>query len=1515
MNIQNYGLSNISFTGHKKKLDKTGSEVQQFYYLFDHKKYKSCEIELFSLQKDDKHNYSVVGEPITLDMSSGSRTVDMQKDARKIKTKDGFAYRFKLTDNDGKTTYAFDNGSVIGMFDGEQGNKYNVVLSNRAIINKNGPMQLIMPDSFNPKIDGKYPTPAESLKAMSLYVRNHANKLGGDFDGIIERLDELQKEGITRIVGTPFTKDRVSSHLYWTENAYQIAPNFGTTEDFKKLQEELFSRGMNWIADAALVNEGFGGIHMSELLRKGDESFAKNMFRTEGTIKLGIIPANSKFTRIKFVNAPFTVENGKVIQKQVDETKPTYIQFYDDRLASQEQKQSNEIFTTYDNKTTGNLYDITKHDDAVYPYSIEVDPEELKIKMHSLMESTGGDVDLSDINTIKLLSKTANFEVETKNQSQGLEVWDGNVDIAKLNFYSCKNDAYRFAHLPLEERLRAEQDFERGTLAVRDYAINSGKYWTKLTTDTLTEFVSKKLAKTEETPEAYLSAIQSLVGKGLPASTTEVVDLEVLENVLSGDYISRKIENADMKSQFYAPGKVSNNYYSKDDYILKQAMDFPLEALPFSTNLLGVITSPYIAKKANTEEELGVSRFDLAKSKAQANPNLPRKYKNTYEKADKMYMEQITPLISQILSGVNGIEEDGEISDYGRFVVTEIAPDLTKYLFIKALNPKANIKVSEDGKFDFTGVKESDYSLQSLGMSYNSISLEDEANIVMNKLTSGFAAIPQDDIQALKTKIQKRFENRTLNDYLVAEMIIDRTESGLGWRIDATKDIASIDSVRSGVDDMETTWDNVTSFWKKYNTAIREMNPHAYTTAEITDLNELFKRNPDEFGFDKGLYDVSKKLDDKNITTEELKNYTKRCKAIIGTDNVNGQLPDSKALAIGEGIIDAHEYLLGYNDTETRKAIEIGVKDYVTNNKTTKSINVSTMQNAVSHVLDVAEENGAHFTNRKGLEESFLRYLLGQHTKYDNDAEAERKFIEQTGITSVANYNYFFSLLPQLFHTENFEHGGPTYYATGGDTRELRKKLDTGWGSDFTPSTNPGFLFQSPADGIVNSYTFVGNHDKPRVLHCLALDMEMFYTPFVKTPTKLNEEKVKLEKDIKRLTTELEAEDISKEAKAEKTLIKSNKEKRLQDINDNILPKYKRAALVLGDEKAINGQVSGKAIAMGEKLRSAFATTIKDQKLDKDVENAINKAIAHLASGSYLGHDFDAEAFGTRPFEIAINSVLEEASMIASPTTSAKLTQKTKEKILAATLKNILEPAMDKYYSIYKLLTVLPGSPTDFAGDKVGSTGFETKAKNYHQQNRNFIHWEWLDKENVDYNFIKGFYKETTNISKLRSLPELSALNDGSTVTLPVEAENDWGEKNGFNPHLTGMLRYNEKDSVVITLHNNYLPANYAHADKIANQTSDDKTNSYDKIILCPANANFKQGLKHGMDENSEFKIAYGVDEKTGEIKSSSESFFIKKGKLGTKQEYYYLADKDGEPASIKIKPEDHNTVVLYKVD
>ena len=59
---------------------------------------------------------------------------------------------------------------------------------------------------------------------------------------------------------------------------------------------------------------------------------------------------------------------------------------------------------------------------------------------------------------------------------------------------------------------------------------------------------------------------------------------------------------------------------------------------------------------------------------------------------------------------------------------------------------------------------------------------------------------------------------------------------------------------------------------------------------------------------------------------------------------------------------------------------------------------------------------------------------------------------------------------------------------------------------------------------------------------------------------------------------------------------------------------------------------------------------------------------------------------------------------------------------------------------MYKMLVTLPGSPTDFAGDRIGVSGYESKAKNYHQQNRNVIPWEYLKPENEKkYKFIQNF--------------------------------------------------------------------------------------------------------------------------------------------------------------------------------
>lgn len=1257
----NLPIQNASFKGHNASLDKKGEVQHSFYYLYDKNKY-NCELELYQLTVDDKYNYgignSLVEKPIPMPSGDVKYTINENK---------GFAYRFKLTDKKTKeVSYAFDNGSVIGLFNNDPNDKYNVVLNNRAVINKNGPMQLIMPDGYNPEKLNE----AIRQKAINPVTRTHANKFGGDFQGIIDRLPQIASEGVVRIVGTPYTKDTVSSHKYWTENAFRVAPDFGKEKAFEKLQVELFKNGINWISDAALVNEGFGGVHVNELLRHGTDSFAKDMFNIEGRIKLGALPDDSKHARIKFVNAPFVVDdNGKLTPKNpaYDAKKPTYIQFYDDRLASKKQVEKDEIFDTYDIKTTKNIFEITKHDDAVYPYSFEVSPEEL-LKNVQKAASINGKVLTNDLKTITdVICDFSNFQIVCKSKSGGLETWDGNVDIPKLNFFS------------------EAPGKDKGALAVRNYALLSGKYWTQAVSNIQLKYLSQVLAGKGSSLDEKM--IDDLINEELiPARTKDVVDNEVINNVKSGVYHSRKLQDADFS------WKQMSNKYTVNDYLTKKAMDVPLETIPVANNLLSILTTPYIDKKPNNEKSMNLSKYDLYKL---GKPNLDKKYDSTCARMGAFYEESLMPKMKEILSSVDGlVDENGQVSDFGKFVISEIAEDLTKYLIVKSFAPDADIVVDNNGNFDFSQVKENEITMQSLGIAHDKLSLENEATVVMNALKNGIEKIEIDS--DLKAQINNRFKNRTIEDYRLAEMILDRTESGLGWRIDATKDIVSIADVRSGYASMEDAWDNVISFWKAYNQSVLRENPHAYTTAEITDLNDLVPANP--------------------------------------------------------------------------------------------------------------------------------------NNKYTSDADAERKFIEQTGITSVANYNYFFSKIPDLFSQLLLEEYGDNigWQASKEENYDLLNKLDQGW-----TGTNPGFLYQSPADGVINSYTFVDNHDKPRILHLLATNQKLVRSDFSTD-------------DHKKIV----AKCLKKDPK---------------DINFN--------------------KVSSLAIATADRL----LTALKDVGVDT-VE--VTDAVAKLAQGKKTNPDnkseditFDPTAFGTKSFEIIIKEVLDEAEL-----NGAKFANR--EEIEANILKSILEPAFDRMKSIYKLMMVLPGSPTDFAGDKVGATGYETKAKNYHQQNRNPINWEWLKKDEDDkknpYSFVREYNKQMQQIAQLRQRPELSALNNGDTITA-----------NNFSQKVQALVRYNDKSTVLILTNSKGASADN---DKMMDRRDKevDLTNLFETTVSDIENPT-KRGIKHGITEGTVFKNARSDD--------NNEYVVVKKDNRLT------LGRKDGdEIKSVIIEPEDLNTLILYKV-
>ncbi|RKQ31318.1 alpha-amlyase [Oceanobacillus halophilus] len=81
-------------------------------------------------------------------------------------------------------------------------------------------------------------------------VENPLKYHGGDFEGIINKLDDLKELGVTTISLSPIMANADDGyHGYWIEDFYKIEEQFGTMEDFQLLVEEAHNRNMKIIIE------------------------------------------------------------------------------------------------------------------------------------------------------------------------------------------------------------------------------------------------------------------------------------------------------------------------------------------------------------------------------------------------------------------------------------------------------------------------------------------------------------------------------------------------------------------------------------------------------------------------------------------------------------------------------------------------------------------------------------------------------------------------------------------------------------------------------------------------------------------------------------------------------------------------------------------------------------------------------------------------------------------------------------------------------------------------------------------------------------------------------------------------------------------------------------------------------------------------------------------------------------------------------------------------------------------
>lgn len=103
------------------------------------------------------------------------------------------------------------------------------------------------------------------------------NFFGGDLQGIIQKLDYLQKLGINGLYLCPIFK-ATSNHKYDTIDYFEIDPSFGTKADLKQLVLEAHKRNMKVMLDAVFNHSGDQMSQWQDVVENGENSSYKDWF-------------------------------------------------------------------------------------------------------------------------------------------------------------------------------------------------------------------------------------------------------------------------------------------------------------------------------------------------------------------------------------------------------------------------------------------------------------------------------------------------------------------------------------------------------------------------------------------------------------------------------------------------------------------------------------------------------------------------------------------------------------------------------------------------------------------------------------------------------------------------------------------------------------------------------------------------------------------------------------------------------------------------------------------------------------------------------------------------------------------------------------------------------------------------------------------------------------------------------------------------------------------------------------
>ena len=1371
-------VSNVGFKGYNHVKNNVGETVMKFNYPYNDKE-EDCEIQFFRATPNDKYNYLIDEKPIyTVALKPEGVNVNLQ-DVTNLDKDEAFAYRIvRKNKKDGSVIWTgADTGTKLIRIDGNEygfrlyqdvnwnnqdkgvpghyslaGPKvseyaYSLVTRKGPTPTVQGSAYLAIPDSFYPgwkyrgfddKNTGEIYYDKDYQKAMEGVKRNFSNKFGGGLAGLQAGIPYLKKNGYKLIFTTPTANgDNRSSHGYWNKNNFWVSPEMGNIENYKNLLKEFYKNGMAYVYDGTFTSEGLEGIHFAYALRWGSQNpQTYYWFRMSGlknsNLTLGTIPKNKENLRHKLINAPFKYElqeNGtyKAVPKKYDPNKETLIQIYDASQATEEQINAEDKLVKYDKLKSENELDKVTHDDTLINYVYTINPKDYQKRIdaiNNLNKKQGKNIRLDSADGTIMASQFPFFEHGKKTEG-GFVAWDANTDMAKLNYHISGYDEKILQAIPnLAQREHEREMIIRGTKEVQDITLQAIKYLIQTGKDVQTMYTAQTVGSAKT-----IEALNKLIEDGkLPEETR--INSYMLNNILNGQYI-------------LSPKGV----LSKDDVTVKALMKLPLDALEVGENTVGVLSTSYFSNRATTDETIGISRFDLMKDN---NPHLVEPYAKTYKRVNSLYQNEIKDFADTVIKKVNEttneklLDKNGDYTEYGEYVVDLIGQDIAKYAFLKALTgDQLKTKILQTGEVTYDYDKLRDLtSLKALGI--NAHSPESEAEMLEKKIEKGMKNLSDSDVSYLANSISKRIAGTDTASFRIAEALFDKAGLGLKMRLDAAKDVMDMDSIRNEDGDFDDIMTDFMKFWAKGSSAIKSIDPNSSLIAEITDIDPLMK---DKYGEDSCPYN--------------------------GDTNIGSK----------------------FN----------GVPDFMT------------------------------------------------------------KLFNETGITTEAGYSYFFTNLLHSFARdfeaaglEGTEYDGYTFLRH--DT--FKDKVDL-----LLETRTPDFLR--------NMYTFMGNHDKPRMIHCLALDMSMFHnagfpqekrqhrlealsilsgaksindmpiefrlnadnkdymrTISLKAAAKSKLLKQVVNEDLKGVATEEDIKNLNqaiidltngnylndnkninyqtinikelstlKDAfstilnMAEKRglhITETEKENLIKQVVDNANKKDLSNYQVHGDfdwtslsdeEKNANYQYGKELLGSRSDYNKYSLYTVQLARLLKDSYTGDNSAIKSAFTDFVEKYDKKAVSEHTTELPKSEDSKISKAKngyAAMDIKASAEMLVKqveyktgkpvaNREAIIDTIYKAATEPAEAKASMIMEYLGALFGTPQMYAGDELGMTGYEEKAKNIYLQNRNALPWTETEGDNLIGGYRRAVMKSMNEALSNRSKPELTPLNDGTPYSMDVK--------------------------------------------------------------------------------------------------------------------------------------------------